>query len=164
MLTLLTKYLLMNEPIAPIPTEFKGVRFRSKSEAQFAWSLNRVGILWEYEPIYLTCSDTWIPDFFVAFTGKDHSFTMAVVEYKPKPVTDSYRAQLENRFAKLKEKITLPIYCCLAVGNAYDHLGSVEVFRPGVGWERNQDAANLMFQFIGESRNYRFEFQDSPDD
>lgn len=48
---------------APIPTDYKGVRFRSKSEAIFARALELRGYeIWEYEPRGFEVAD-WCPDF-----------------------------------------------------------------------------------------------------
>lgn len=40
----------MNEWIAPKPTEYAGVRFRSRLEAWWASTLDHYGIRWDYEP------------------------------------------------------------------------------------------------------------------
>ena len=47
---------------AAIPTTYNGVRFRSRLEAKWAATFDRMGWLWEYEPIDL---NGWIPDFLV---------------------------------------------------------------------------------------------------
>lgn len=50
--------------ITPIPMEYGGQRFRSTLEADWAATLNSLGIAWEYEPIALQFGDTqYLPDF-----------------------------------------------------------------------------------------------------
>lgn len=43
-----------------IPTVYKGIQFRSRTEARWAAFFDRVGWVWEYEPYDLS---GWIPDF-----------------------------------------------------------------------------------------------------
>lgn len=47
-----------------IPTLFRGVRFRSRTEARWAALFTRLGWPWEYEPIELR---GYIPDFVIRF-------------------------------------------------------------------------------------------------
>jgi hypothetical protein len=46
--------------VAPKPTLFKGVRFRSRLEARWAAMFDLLGLKWDYEPIDLA---GWTPDF-----------------------------------------------------------------------------------------------------
>lgn len=48
--------------IAPIPTTYNGVQFRSRLEARWAVFFDLMGWEWEYEPIDL---NGWIPDFVI---------------------------------------------------------------------------------------------------
>lgn len=83
-----------------IPTDFMGVRFRSKSEAMFANVLEHLGNGWIYEPNFLTVGD-YTPDF-VFFTKKPNDLTKAnIVEYKPCKPTQAYF----DRIAEIAPKI-----------------------------------------------------------
>lgn len=46
--------------VKAIPTEYRGIRFRSQLEARWAAFFDSMGWVWAYEPIDL---DGWIPDF-----------------------------------------------------------------------------------------------------
>ena len=45
-----------------IPTKYKGVQFRSRTEAKWAAFFDLIGWKWDYEPFDL---DGWIPDFYI---------------------------------------------------------------------------------------------------
>ena len=80
----------------PIPTEYKGVRFRSKSEAIFARAMDLAfpgDLFWEYEPKDFAI-DWWVPDFHVIhpYSGD------CLIEYKPSEVTETYKENLGSRF------------------------------------------------------------------
>ncbi|MBN2498270.1 MAG: hypothetical protein JXR96_27005 [Deltaproteobacteria bacterium] len=53
----------MNYTRTPIPTEYRGIRFRSRLEATWAAFFDRLGWRWEYEPDNLP---GWLPDFALA--------------------------------------------------------------------------------------------------
>ena len=57
-----------------IPTEYRGIRFRSRTEARWAAFFDEVGWSWQYEPYDLA---GWIPDFALEFD------TTLLVEVKP---------------------------------------------------------------------------------
>lgn len=71
---------------AAIPTQYKGVDFRSRLEARWAAFFDLVGWEWEYEPVDLP---GWTPDFRVLIhypsTNRDHPAMdrPALVEVKP---------------------------------------------------------------------------------
>jgi|SRR5882724_1795397 len=53
------------------PTLYKGIRMRSRLEADFAAFLDRAGADWEYEPVcFAGPAGQWLPDFRAAFDGK----------------------------------------------------------------------------------------------
>lgn len=54
----------MDSHINPIPTEYRGHRFRSRLEAKWACLFDNCGWPWEYEPIDLK---GYIPDFILTF-------------------------------------------------------------------------------------------------
>lgn len=61
----------MTVSIAAIPRRYAGVNFRSTLEADWASTLDDIGILWEYEPktVTLPSGATYIPDFFLPELG-----------------------------------------------------------------------------------------------
>jgi hypothetical protein len=61
--------------ISGIPTEYEGVRFRSRTEAMWAAFFDRIGWRWDYEPVDM---DGYIPDFIIDFKR-----AKLLVEVKP---------------------------------------------------------------------------------
>ncbi|MFJ8469584.1 PDDEXK family nuclease [Streptomyces swartbergensis] len=57
----------MTEPMDAVPTTYVGTRFRSRLEADWAVTLDGLGILWEYEPelIVLPSGTHYVPDFWL---------------------------------------------------------------------------------------------------
>jgi len=111
------------------PTEYKGILYRSKSEAMFArylelqneydvawfsrvqrcWNLAQSGFI--YEPELLKVG-RWTPDFVRWSTMADtHNhfwlpeLSYEVIEYKPSRPTDTYIAEFVERINKLGEKL-----------------------------------------------------------
>jgi hypothetical protein len=59
------------------PTTYKGIKMRSRLEADYASALDRDGEVWEYEPTCFAGPDgQWLPDFKIGIDG-------AFVELKP---------------------------------------------------------------------------------
>jgi len=97
-----------------IPTEYRGIRFDSKSEAVFARLLDLHGIDWEHQhPISHEGHDwdflLWLPDYtsFTAFpngydvdegcsTSARESVRPCLIELKPSEPTDTYLLRLEK--------------------------------------------------------------------
>lgn len=91
------------------PTEWRGVTYRSKSEACLAKWLHDAGRRFQYEPEWATVGD-WVPDFaiWLEFFGRPpglHSPLIAVVEYKPSRVTLAYRNYLASKFDCLFDEL-----------------------------------------------------------
>ncbi|GGY52629.1 hypothetical protein GCM10010384_68040 [Streptomyces djakartensis] len=61
----------MTEPMDAVPTTYAGTRFRSRLEADWAVTLDGLGILWEYEPelIVLPSGTRYVPDFWLPEVG-----------------------------------------------------------------------------------------------
>lgn len=58
--------------IKPIPTRYKGYRFRSRLEARWAVFFDALGLAWEYEPEgFELKSGKYLPDFKVYYPGGD---------------------------------------------------------------------------------------------
>lgn len=69
----------MDYTIKAIPTEYAGVKFRSRTEARWAAFFDLVGLKWDYEPFDL---EGWAPDFLLR-TKIGH----VLVEVKPADLT-----------------------------------------------------------------------------
>lgn len=86
-----------------IPTDFMGVRFRSKSEAMFANVLEHLGLVWVYEPAFLVVGD-YSPDF-ICFTKEFGCLARAhVIEYKPSKPTPAYFERLADKAPLIRRK------------------------------------------------------------
>lgn len=115
---------MLNEtfPIQARPTEYEGIRFRSKSEAIFARCLSLDGFYWEYEPetwrIGYGTKGGWTPDFWAVSNihKKIHSL---VIEYKPGPPTNTYIEELAKRFDSLWPQ-THGHHLVLCFGSAFE--------------------------------------------
>ncbi|SEB29763.1 hypothetical protein SAMN04490357_0025 [Streptomyces misionensis] len=61
----------MTKPIDAVPTTYAGTRFRSRLEADWAITLNGLGIAWDYEPelITLPSGTQYVPDFWLPEIG-----------------------------------------------------------------------------------------------
>lgn len=67
------------------PTLYRGVRMRSRLEADFAGTLDAWGVIWEYEPeCYASGTIQWLPDFRIT-PGKK----TVLVELKPASLVPS---------------------------------------------------------------------------
>lgn len=75
--------------IPAIPTEYNGIRFRSRLEAKWACFFDLLGWKWAYEPIDLA---GYIPDFIITVVSPDPSRdigTKILVEVKPETDEDA---------------------------------------------------------------------------
>jgi len=78
------------------PTEYKGIVFKSKSEACYAKWLDSIGrTQWTYEPDEFR-SGNYVPDFAVRFESSGGNICL-VIEYKPSQPTESYISEFCNR-------------------------------------------------------------------
>src|SRR3990170_3614102 len=96
----------------PVQTEYRGVVFRSKSEAILARAFDLCGLSWVYEPPELTQGDLWRPDFWIVSTSTDRpGFKNLVVEYKPRQPTQAVFDRLyDERFPEVLK--VLPFAIC----------------------------------------------------
>ena len=83
----------MKKQLRVTPTEYRGVRFRSKSEAIFARAMDLAGFKdWSYES---TVIDGYTPDFFVDVAVRSWGYDLYyLVEYKPSLPTKTYMEKL----------------------------------------------------------------------
>lgn len=113
----------MASSIQARPTEYKGIVFRSKSEAILARCLDLVGdrcsthhIDWCYEPMYdWDRNESSVEfDFFVVISKKSNLFDRQciLVEYKPRKPTQTYIKQFEQR-VKLAEDFLYDVHARL---------------------------------------------------
>ena len=107
----------------PTPTEYKGIRFRSKSEAVFAYAIeqSRVGI-WVYEPFLSLPLDGYTPDFLLCIKSQK-SIGAFLIELKPSKPTDTYIEECERRFTELtiRQDTGWLFPCCsLIYGTPFD--------------------------------------------
>jgi hypothetical protein len=126
------------------PTEYRGVRYRSKSEACLAKLLDDRGWLLEYEPAWLAVGG-WKPDFAAWSVADARDWDVPVgqfrpllwiIEYKPSDVTPTYRRELERRFNAVRLRIGgLPHWFCkLMMGSFWDEDGRKAEFWSGRAW------------------------------
>jgi hypothetical protein len=75
-------------------TVYKGIRFRSRLEAKWAWMFDQFGWPWEYEPFEL---NNYIPDFIIPFKfGGD-----MLIEVKP--IVNHERESYSAAIAKIEQ-------------------------------------------------------------
>lgn len=86
-----------------IPTDFMGVRFRSKSEAMFANVLENIGQTWFYEPSFLTVGD-YTPDFISITKRNNRQIFANIIEYKPSRPTKAYFERLLIKSSDIFQK------------------------------------------------------------
>jgi len=129
----------------PTPTEYKGVRFRSKSEAVFARCLDLAGWDWDYEPgVYesnpVMSIHPW--DFLISrdeYWGESTSSVQMLIEYKPSRPSNQYvrntrqgaRDFLDNRPGRHR------LYWLRACG-LYPSIGWNKTGKPDLFFDRQQ--------------------------
>lgn len=141
---------------APIPTEYRGVRFRSKSEAIFARALElRKYTTLEYEPRGFEVGG-WCPDFWAVAQGTNNFITSLFIEYKPTSVTDSYKESLAEKFRLLGDKMHRSLRI-LACGNAFEDRYETFYLNDSE-WVEVEDKLRL-FRNIKEASKFRFDLK-----
>ena len=102
--------------IQAIPTEYRGTRFRSKSEAIFAKAMDLAGFdKWEYEwepNGGWVQGDRYVPDFSLLLKPE----LLVLIEYKPSRATDTYIKARNDWLQKIKPNCPLLIF----MGGAYE--------------------------------------------
>ena len=112
-------------------TEYKKHVFDSKSEAILAasWDLSNERnfdkkVIWRPHPNIFELGD-YLPDFFVHYINAESGISVsALVEYKPKPPTQTYIEKYADYFKKVKiiDRFSLVDCFWIISGNAYDTL------------------------------------------
>ena len=82
------------------PTEYRGTRFASKSEAILARNFSLLDVAWEYEP---PVPGEWSPDFYLFGACTLFRFGM-YLEYKPRGCTETYKKELGERYAEIQKE------------------------------------------------------------
>lgn len=78
------------------PTLYKGIRMRSRLEADFAAALDKQGAYWEYEPeCFAGPTGQWLPDFRVRHPGGASAPSM-LVEVKPASMMQARDGEQES--------------------------------------------------------------------
>lgn len=112
-----------------IPTEYKGIVYRSKSEAMFARYLelryseegDPFGVV--YEPKHLQTLDGWVPDFLVWQVENTcvwiPQLIVTVYEYKPSKPTETYLQRFKHRCQEIQNRTDTHIVFCLLFGSVF---------------------------------------------
>jgi hypothetical protein len=143
----------------PRQTEYRNVIFRSRSEAIFAHSLDRLKLLWAYEPAEFKQNDSWVFDFQVIFPGIDPgTLTTAFIEYKPAGVTSVTKRELTQRFRFAKGSNQIAI---LLVGCPFDPKvpRSAQVLQDDGTWNEEPEWLEALTSEWPEARKFRFDLE-----
>lgn len=146
------------------PTEYRGVKFRSKSEAIFARALDLGKWVWKYEPEDMRLENGWVPDFWIVMTKPvNPTIVSVVVEYKPSHITQTYLQELTSRMIALSDRMIQTSFG-LATGSPWDH---VEARKFTVltqnGWVESARLRKHTLDLMGEALDYRFDLQSAGD-
>lgn len=152
-------------------TEYRGIVFRSKSEAQLAYILDHAegNIVFDYEPVNFKTSSGYIPDFAKIQYVLNNEFRIGfpvyitIIEYKPSMPTDSYLKTLSENFAELYKKDSFKIIdsYLLIFGSAYNNEFNAMSFDPQT-LKINKGYFKLNWitpKLIDEALNYRFDLK-----
>lgn len=139
------------------PAEYRGIVFRSKTEAIIARSFDlSEACVWEYEPPNIF-GGTKIWDFWIVLVGvkRPKIFSLAL-ECKPAEPTETYRQSI------IKEPMDL--YNCdraLLIANPYepDKPRSVMWYGESGRWHSIEWFEKLLFSNMEEARNFRFDLK-----
>lgn len=120
--------------IKPIETKYKGILFRSRLEARWAYFFDLIGVQWEYEPEgYSLPSGPYLPDFWLPKVSLRGDAPGLFVEVKPTADNDENRLR---EFVAVVQK-NLALVC----GNGFlNTVGTYEGFQfmydsDGVWWD-----------------------------
>lgn len=164
------------------PTEYKGIRFRSKSEAVFARYLDllietrffeNTLASFEYEPE--TCVEGWHPDFLtwrvMRPMGSKYGFRrtipdlfMTFIEYKPSRPTQTYIrewAECAAKWSKLATEKQSPFKPTFFIyyGSVYSSADRGVVYVDSIGGTFNDNQDDWIVDFEDELKSYRFDLQ-----
>jgi hypothetical protein len=109
----------MSPQIKARPTLYKGIRMRSRLEADYAAALDRMGYDWKYEPVCFGGeAGQWLPDFLIIKDG-DKVF----VEVKPVSLLDRQKGESEyDVIGRIDQILTRMSVTWLSEPDAHLHL------------------------------------------
>lgn len=150
-----------------IPTEYKGIRFRSKSEACFAKYLDHyqkrprhAPMIWEYEPQPLTLEDGYTPDFRLIWAMRSH-LECSLIEYKPAMPTETYAIAVLTKLNILANSVAMECGAWIVCGSFWDNSESMKArhicldggeLRVNDGWLSDGSDEWLLRQQIAQTR------------
>lgn len=144
-----------------VPTEYKGIVFRSKSEAIFCRAMELRGYpIWEYEPKRWQTKDGWTPDFWFIGRNQKPKYKIAsiLVEYKPGDVTDTYLDKTLQRLQELGDKTHGHAFV-VACGSTWNETRKVWHFT-GESWSPEEKAYRLFLK-LEEASRFRFDLKNA---
>ena len=154
------------ETIKAKPTTYRGVRFRSKSEARMAVSLDLATAKYVYEP-QLGNMDKWLPDFLVSFRMETAAPFVCLMEYKPSLPTQEYIKAWEENARHALEQYPFFAVCALACISWYPEYNPIKVrivTRQHADSIIVSDVAKMFFArmapYMMDAGNYRFDLED----
>lgn len=139
----------------PRPTDFKGITFRSKTEAIFAKSLDLSAVAWEYEPERFKHASGWVPDFWICANGRSGNIVSMVLELKPCRPTQTYLVELRQRMTDVVGQYD---YAVIAFVNPFDNMSErgVMILQEDGTWSDSKSSAWL-FRNIEHAKRHRFD-------
>lgn len=138
--------------IAPKPTVYRGIRFRSRLEAQWAYVFDQLMWRWRYEPIDLL---GYVPDFILYGTDDNKVF----VEVKPSEIYKDNRRTIirKAKNAGIKELLVLCENAQISEcwGKESARIGTFEYIEEH-GWGFENDGAILNRHYIDSSNGEKY--------
>ena len=141
-------------------TEYRGVVFRSKSEAILARTFDLSGLTWSYEPERFSVKN-WTPDFWMLRSRASliHGGIEFVLEYKPVMPTPTYLHGLAERFHLLEDRHP-NLLTFLLVGNPFRDAKALSYFysKGKQAWVMDIPA---FYERWSEAKAFRFDLPSS---
>jgi hypothetical protein len=149
----------MSGAIAPMPTDYRGIRFRSKSEAIIARAMDLIEVDWEYEPegYFGNEDDDYVPDFLLRLGDEEF-----LIEYKPRKATD---ASIE-RLGRIHNDHPTPLALLWLDPFDATTLGAVFFISATIQGTKRRHIKNVIWNFatgikdvIAQARSHRFDLR-----
>jgi hypothetical protein len=144
---------MFNKKMTPRPTDYKGVRFRSKTEAVYARMFDMLGWPWNYEPEIPGWTHN--PDFIVGCRRNGGQVELTIMEVKPKRPSKAYLASIEKA---AKSFCGLRCGALVVYGNPWDGGEMMSIRMRRDGWGDPDEAPGFM-QLLVEASEYRFDLE-----
>ncbi len=142
----------------PTPTEYKGVLFRSKTEACYAVAIDVLpGWSWRYEPAEFTTSDGWTPDFLISVPRMRNYWR---AEIKPSEPTQTYIENWRRKVSELKNE-PKGVWDAIYFGNLFEvngQSGWIADFPEGGGLKVRKDIF-LFEKARNAAKTFRFDLK-----